>query len=89
MARTKLSKAAANSAITYSHDASERLLHNVNVLDKNVNAQFSGLSDPTYNRYLELSDQMQTMLKQVGDRMEAVATYCRSVIKWIDLYNQI
>ncbi len=89
MSKTKLSKAAANRAILYSEEARDRLMSNINVMNNNVNYQFIGLKDPSYNRYLELSESMQTMLKQIGDRMDAVATYCRQVIKWIDAYNEI
>ena len=89
MAKTKLSKSAANSAIIYSQEARDRLLANVNVLDNNVNSQFIGLQDPSYNKYLELSQNMQQLLRKIGERMDDVATYCRSVIRWIDAYNDI
>ena len=43
--------------------------------------------DPTFISYLELSMQMQELLGQVGNKMEAVSDYCQSVIRWIDTYN--
>ena len=88
MAKIKLSKEAAMKAITYSNDANEQLMTNINVMDNNVNSQFSGLQDPAFNRYLELSSQMQGMLKQIGGKMEAIAQYCQSVIRWIDAYSE-
>ena len=89
MARIKLSKEAAMRAIAYSNDAREQLISNINIMDNNVNSQFSGLQDPTFKRYLELSGQMQEMLKQIGGKMEAISEYCQSIIRWIDNYSDV
>lgn len=89
MAKIKLSKEAATKAITYSDEANNELMNNVRVMDSNVNSQFSGLRDPAFRRYLELSDEMQALLLQVGARMSAISDYCRSVIRWIDTYSEI
>lgn len=83
----KLSKDACMRAINYSNDAREQLMTNVSIMDNNVNSQFSGLQDPSYQRYLELSEQMQGMLKQIGGKMDAISQYCQSVIRWIDDYS--
>lgn len=87
MGQIKLSKDACMRAITYSNEASEQLVTNISVMDNNVNSQFTGLQDPAFNRYLELSSQMQGMLKQIGGKMEAISEYCQSVIRWIDDYS--
>lgn len=87
MGQIKLSKDACMRAITYSNEASEQLMTNISVMDNNVNSQFTGLQDPAFNRYLELSSQMQGMLKQIGGKMEAISEYCQSVIRWIDDYS--
>lgn len=83
----KLSKEACMKAISYSNDAREQLMANISVMDNNVNSQFSGLQDPSFQRYLELSEQMQGMLKQIGGKMDAISQYCQSVIRWIDDYS--
>ena len=88
MARIQLSKEAAMKVIQYSNEAREQLMSNVAVMDNNVNSQFSGLHDPTFKRYLELSEQMQDMLKQIGVKMDSISEYCKSVILWIDTYNE-
>lgn len=88
MARIKLSKEAAMKAIRYSNEAREQLMTNINVMDNNVNSQFSGLQDPAFKRYLELSGQMQDMLKQISGKMESISDYCQSVIRWIDTYSE-
>ena len=87
MGQIKLSKDACMRAITYSTEANEQLMANISVMDNNVNSQFSGLQDPAFNRYLELSEQMQGMLKQIGAKMDAISQYCQSVIRWIDDYS--
>lgn len=87
MGQIKLSKEACMRAITYSNEAREQLMTNISVMDNNVNSQFSGLKDPAFNRYMELSSQMQGMLKQIGGKMEAISEYCQSVIRWIDDYS--
>lgn len=84
-----LSKEAAMKAIMYSNEAREQLMTNINVMDNNVNSQFSGLQDPSFRRYLELSEQMQNMLRQIGGKMEEISTYCQSVIRWIDKYSEL
>lgn len=88
MART-ISREAAQKAIRYSDEATTELRSNVNVMDNNVNSIFAGLQDPTIKKYLELSEQMQDMIKQVSGRMDAISEYCQSVIRWIDGYNDI
>lgn len=87
MGQIKLSKDACTRAITYSNEANEQLMTNISVMDNNVNSQFTGLQDPAFNRYLELSSQMQGMLKQIGGKMEAISEYCQSVIRWMDDYS--
>ena len=87
MGRIKLSKESAMKAITYSQEAYENLAQNAKIMDTQVNNRFIGLKDPTYDSYLELSMQMQELLGQVGNKMEAVSEYCQSVIRWIDAYN--
>lgn len=88
MERIKLSKEAAMRVITYSREARDSLIKNINVMDRDVNDQFAGLQDPSFKRYLDLSDQMQSMLKQIGEKMDAISTYCESVIRWIDAYSE-
>lgn len=87
MGRIKLSKDSAMKAITYSKEAYENLAQNARIMDQQVNNRFIGLKDPAYVSYLELSMQMQELLGQVGNKMEAVSDYCQSVIRWIDTYN--
>ena len=89
MARIKLSEKAAMDAIRYSNEAREQLIANVNIMDNNVNSQFSGLQDPSLKRYLELSGQMQDMLKQISGKMESISDYCQSVIQWIRNYSEM
>lgn len=89
MGRITLSKEAAMKAIDYSNEAYEDLMANVSIMDNNVNSQFSGLQDPTFNRYLQLSEQMQNMIKQIAGNIEAISNYCQSVIRWIDGYNEL
>ena len=89
MAKIKLSKDAALKAINYSAETREQLATNANVLDNSVNSQFTGLQDPAFRQYLALSEKMQDMIRQMGDKLEAVSEYCRKVIKWIDEYNSI
>lgn len=88
MARIKLSKEAAMKAIAYSNEARDQLMTNINVMDNNVNSQFSGLQDPAFKRYLEMSGQMQDMLKQISGKMNDISQYCESVIRWIDSYSE-
>lgn len=88
MARIKLSKDAAMKAIAYSNEARDQLMTNINVMDNNVNSQFSGLQDPAFKRYLEMSGQMQDMLKQISGKMNDISQYCESVIRWIDSYSE-
>lgn len=89
MGRKRLSKDAALKAIRLSDDAKEELMKNVSLMDSGVNAQFSGLQDPAFKKYLELSEQMKGLLKMIGGRMEEVSKYCQSVIQWIDSYSEI
>ncbi len=89
MARITLSTEAAKRAITYSNEAREELMSNINIMDNEVNGNFTGLQDPTFQKYLQLSEQMQELLKQVGQKMDAIAEYCQSVIQWIQAYNEI
>lgn len=88
MGQIKLSKDACMRAIEYSKEANELLMTNINIMDNNVNSQFTGLQDPAFNRYLDLSAQMQTMLKQIGEKMQAIADYCQAVIRWMDDYSE-
>lgn len=88
MARIKLSKEAAMKAIAYSNDARDQLRMNISVMDNNVNSQFSDLQDPAFKRYLEMSGQMQDLLKQISGKMDGISQYCESVIRWIDSYSE-
>ncbi len=88
MARITISKEAAQKAITYSQEAYEKLSANANIMNQQVNTRFIGLKDPTYISYLELSMQMQELLGQVGQRMEAISQYCEKIKNWIDTYNE-
>ena len=85
----KLSKDACRRAITYSRDASENLQQNANIMDNNVNSQFSGLQDPAFQKYLKLSGDMQEYLHKISDRMDDVARYCERVIRWMEEYDSI
>lgn len=87
MGRIKLSKDAAMKAISYSKEAFENLSQNAKIMDSRVNHQFIGLKDPAFISYLELSMQLQELLGQVGNKMEAVSDYCQAIIRWIDAYN--
>ena len=89
MGKVTVSKAAAQKAIVYSKEAHEKLTANANIMNEKVNRRFIGLKDPTYISYLELSIQMQEMLGQVGQKMEAITQYCEKVSRWIDTYNDI
>ena len=89
MGKVTLSKAAAQKAIVYSKEAHEKLTANANIMNEKVNRRFIGLKDPTYISYLELSIQMQEMLGQVGQKMEAITQYCEKVSRWIDTYTDI
>ncbi len=89
MGRIKLSREAAMKVISYSDNARNELLTNINIMDNNVNSHFASLHDPTFRKYLELADQMQGMLKQVGGKMDEISQYCHSVIRWIDDFSQI
>ena len=89
MGKVTLSIAAAQKAIVYSKEAHEKLTANANIMNEKVNRRFIGLKDPTYISYLELSIQMQEMLGQVGQKMEAITQYCEKVSRWIDTYNDI
>lgn len=89
MGKITLSREAAMKAISYSEEARNSLLTNINIMDNGVNSQFAGLTDPTFKKYLELSGQMQEMLRQVGNKMDNIAEYCRKVIRWIDDYSDV
>ena len=88
MAKITLSKPAAQKAITYSKEAYEKLSANAGIMNRKVNARFVGLKDPAYISYLELSVQMQDLIGQIGQKMDAVSAYCESIIRWIDAYNE-
>lgn len=87
MGQITLSKDACMKAITYSAETNGQLLANMNLMNNNVNSQFAGLQDPAFRRYLELSNQMHIMLKQISGKIEAISEYCKSVIRWIDEYS--
>lgn len=84
-----ISKAAAQKAKQYSREAHEVLTSNARMMDNRVNQRFIGLKDPAYISYLELSVQMQDLLGQVAQKMEAISTYCDKIEHWIDTYNEI
>lgn len=83
-----ISAEAANKAIQYSSEAIQALAANMNTMDTVVNSNFSGLQDPSFRRYIELSEQMQGMLREVGTKIEAVQEYCQKVIRWIQEYGE-
>lgn len=83
MAHIKLSVEAAQKAKMYSKDASQQLLTNINIMDNEVNSQFSGLQDPSFQRYLELSAQMQAMINSIRQKMDSIESYCDEIIDWI------
>ncbi len=89
MAKIRLSKEAAMKAIAFSKEAHNQLMLNINVMDNNVNSQFSGLQDPAFKRYLEMSGRMQEMLKQIGGKIDEISKYCESVVLWIDSYSEV
>ena len=84
-----ISKHAAQKVIQQSREASECLTRNMQIMDRQINSQFIGLKDPAFISYLELSMQMQELLKQTCGKMEAVSDYCQKVINWIDQYNDM
>lgn len=84
-----ISKYAAQQVIDQSKEASENLTRNMQIMDRQINTQFIGLKDPAFISYLELSMQMQELLKQTVGKMEAVSDYCQKVIHWIDQYNDM
>ncbi len=88
MAQVTLSKPAAQKAITYSQEAFEKLIMNANIMNRQVNARFVGLKDPTYVSYLELATQMQELIGQIGMKMESISNYCQSIIHLIDTYTE-
>ena len=57
-------------------------------MDNSVNSQFEGLTDPTIKKYIQLSEQMQNLLRQVGAKMEAISEYCKTVIDFINKYEE-
>ena len=89
MSRKRLSREDVMRVIASSEDAMNQLRTNVTVMDSNVNSNLSGLQDPTVKKYLELSDEMQTMIKQIGGKMEEISEYCKSVIRWMDGYSDV
>lgn len=89
MGKIVLSSGAAMKVISYSDEARNELLTNINVMDNNVNSQFTGLQDPTFKKYLELSEQMQEMLRQISGKMNDISVYCQNVIRWIDMYSEL
>ncbi len=88
MGRIQLSERAARAVKAAANEASADLLTNVNVMDNNVNSLFSGLKDPSVRKYLELSNQMQDMIKQMAGSMEAISEYCDKVIAWMQSYSE-
>jgi len=84
-----MSKEACMKVISYSREASDSLNQYANVMDNNVNSQFAGLQDPAFQKYLQLSGQMQEYLRQISQRMDDVAQYCEKVMRWMDEYSEI
>ena len=89
MASSTFSKDACRRAMQYSREASESLQQNANVMDNTVNSNFSGLQDPAFQKYLKLSEDMQSYLRQISQRMEDVSDYCEKVIHWMEQYDSI
>ena len=87
MARIQLSESAAMKIIEYSNSTGEELLTNVRVMDNNVNTNFEGLNDPVIKRYLELSENLNDTIKQISQKTNDVAEYCKAVLTWIEAYK--
>ena len=88
MAKIVLSEKACMQAIEYSKDASIALLVELEKMDSNVNSCFEGLEDTTIQKYLQLSSQMQDMIKKVTVRMDEISDYCKGVINFIHRYKE-
>lgn len=86
MARIVLPEAAVQQAKRYSEETRDALLNNVTIMDNNINSQFAGLQDPTFQSYLQLSEQLQTSIKQVGVKLDEISQYCQEVINWINKF---
>ena len=87
MAKIQLSESAAMKIIEYSNSTGEELLTNVRIMDSNVNSNFEGLNDPVIKRYLELSEDLNDAIKQISQKTNDVAEYCKAVLNWIDTYK--
>ncbi len=88
MAKIILSEDACKKAISYSEEASAALLKELTIMDNDVNSCFQGIQDPAILKYLQLSSQMQEMIKQVSGKMNEISDYCQKVIRWIEIYKQ-
>jgi len=88
MSKIILSEEACKKAISYSEEASIALLQELRIMDNDVNSCFQGLQDPTIQKYLQLSSQMQDMIKQVTVKMNEISEYCQGVIRWIEIYKR-
>ena len=89
MATIKLSKNAAMRAKSFSKEAYESLYSNMKILDGRVNSLFIAVKDPVFKKYLELSNEMQNLLRKISADIEKVSQYCDTIVRWIDTYNQI
>ena len=85
----RLSKESVLKAIHYSKETENELKKNTRIFDDNVNSQFINLIDPTFKKYLELSEKMQEMLTRLSMKIGEISDYCESVIRWIDQYNKL
>ena len=70
----------------YTEETRGMLQQNVQIMDRHVNAKFQGLQDPTYQKYLELSENMQLLITQITVRMSSIEKYCDAVTSWMDNY---
>lgn len=87
MARSTISLRAIRDAIECSQETAEVLSANAQILDSEVNARFTGLQDPTYRSYLELSENMQTTIRQLAGELARISEYCQKVYTHIAHYS--
>lgn len=84
-----VSKQSAQRIITGTEATQGMLLRNNKVLNASVDDKLYQLQDPSVNRYLELSDQLQDKLTLINAKMDDIINYCQAVIRWIDNYTNM
>ena len=87
--RFSITKHAAMTVMEKSKEASMTLTNNMTLMDWRVNQQFIGLKDPAFISYLELSMQMQDIIKQISGKMEAITEYCQKCLDWMNKYSDM